>query len=279
MIIGNEYRRTLGTKDLLTSGSPLVSVIVNSYNYGHYLPDCLNALLSQSYQNIEIIAVDALSTDESRAILEDYAAKDNRVRLLFCQKHERYPAITYNLGFLNATGQFIAIADPDDISLQERIERQVQYLLSHPDVDVCGTNCREFNEHQDVLVETTVEKNVAQAAPPARNPSLMFKRELLATHGMWNWKCEYAADFEWLYRWYCNGVKFHIIEDCCLMYRYSHGTNVSVSKRVNQTLKLALFRSYFGIRLIGRVGIPWWRMTLITWAYWFKLWLARLLRA
>ncbi len=257
---------------------PLVSIVVNNYNYGRYLPDCLNALLSQSYQNIEIIAVDALSTDDSRAILQEYAARDKRIKLVFCEKHEQYPAITYNLGFLKATAEFIAVNDADDVSLNDRIERQVQYLLSHPDVGVCGTNCREFNENQDVLVETTVEKNVAGAASPARTPVLMFRRELLARHGMWNWKCEYAADFEWLYRWYCGGVKFHILEECCLMYRSAHGGNVSVTKVINQTLKLALFRTYFGVRLLRAVGVGWWRMTLITWAYWFKLLLDRMVR-
>lgn len=261
------------------SETPLVSIVVNNYNQGRYLPDCLNGLLAQTHQNIEIIAVDALSTDDSRAILRDYAARDKRIKLVLCEQYEAFPAITYNLGFLNATAEFIAVNDADDISLSDRIERQLDYLLSHSDVDACGTNCREFNENQDVLVETTVEKNVARAAPPVRNPSLMFRKNLLAKHGLWNWRCEFAADFEWLYRWYCGGVKFYIIEDCCLMYRYAHGGNVSVNKGVNQALKLALFRTLFGARLLGHVGTGWWRMTLITWAYWFKLWLGSLVRS
>lgn len=240
---------------------PLVSIVVINYNNGRYLPQCMDSLLAQTYQNIEIVAVDALSTDDSRSILTAYAAKDQRIKLVFTEKYEPFPAVTYNYGFLNSSGDFIAVADSDDISLSHRIELQVNYLLSHPDVGVCGTNCREFNENQDILVETTVEKNVRLAAPPARNPTLMLRKDCLARFGLFNWKCEYAADFEWLYRFYSNGIKFHILEESCLMYRYAYGGNVSVTKRLNQSLKLAALRTYFGVKLFNRLGFSWWRVT------------------
>ena len=246
------------------SRGPLVSIIVNNYNHARYLRECLDSLITQTYENIEIIAVDAFSSDDSRLIFQEYARKDARIKLVFCENYEQYPAVTYNLGFLHAAGDLIAIADPDDISLARRIELQVAFLTSNPDVGVCGTHCREFNDKQDILIETTVETNIESAAPPARNPTLMLRKDCLARHGMWNWKCEFAADFEWLYRFYCGGVKFHIIDECCLMYRYAHGGNVSVHRRFNQSLKLALFRTYFGIRLFNRVGIKWWSVTIRT---------------
>jgi len=246
---------------MTAANQPLVSIIVNNYNYGRFLPGCLDALLAQTYKNIEIVCVDAFSKDESRAIFTAYAQKDPRIKLVFTEKFEPFPAVTYNYGFLNSSGDLIAMADPDDISLPQRIELQVKYLLANPDVGVCGTNCREFNDHQDILVETTVERNVSLAAPPARNPSLMLRKDCLARFGMWNWKCEFAADFEWLYRFYSNGVKFHIIPECCLMYRYAYGGNVSVTKRLNQALKLALFRTYFGLKMLNQVEFSWWRVT------------------
>jgi glycosyltransferase involved in cell wall biosynthesis len=250
---------------------PLVSIIVSNYNYGKYLRTCLDALTAQTYRNIEIVGVDAFSADESRAIFEEYASKDVRIKLVFCPRYEKYPSVTYNMGFLHSKGEFIAIADPDDISLSHRIEQQVRYLLAHPEIDVCGTNCREFNDDQDVLVVTTVERNVQNAAPPVRNPSLMLRKACLAKHGLWDWRCEMAADFEWLYRFYCGGAKFHILEECCLMYRHAYGTNVSSTRSLNQTLKLALFRTYFGVQLFRSVGFRWWRMTFITYLYASKL--------
>jgi hypothetical protein len=70
---------------------------------------------------------------------------------------------------------------------------------------------------------------------------------------------------------YCGGAKFHILEECCLMYRHAYGGNISSTRRLNQTLKVALFRTYFGVRLFRSVGFRWWRMTFITYLYACKL--------
>ncbi|MFH1620220.1 MAG: glycosyltransferase family A protein [bacterium] len=246
---------------------PLVSVVVNNYNYERYLRDCLDALLAQTYRNMEIVVVDALSSDGSRALIDSYAKQDSRIRKVYCDSYVKFPAITYNMGFLSCKGSYIAINDPDDISMPERIEAQISFLLNNPSVDVVGCNCYEFNEEFNSLVETTVEKNINNSASPIRNPCLMFRKEVLAVHGMWRWQCEYAADFEWLYRWYCGGVRFHILQAPYVKFRKAYGTNISISKGINQSLKLVFFRTWFGMRLFGKVGFRWWFVTLKTYAY------------
>jgi len=246
---------------------PLVSIVVNNYNNERYLRSCLDALLVQTYRHIEIVIVDALSSDGSRALIDSYAEQDPRIKKVYCESYERYPAITYNIGFLNCSGRYIAINDPDDISMPERIEAQMEYLLYNPSIDAVGCNCYEFNDDFNNLVVTTVEKNVLNAAPPVRNPCLMFKKEVLATHGLWRWQCEYAADFEWLYRWYIGGVRFYILLAPYVKYRKSHGANISGTKLINQGTKIALFRTWFGIRLFKKVGFRWWFATLKTYAF------------
>lgn len=247
--------------------SPLVSVVVNNYNNERYLRGCLNSLIGQSYKNIEIVVVDAFSTDGSRVLLDSYALKDSRIKLVYSDAYIKYPAISYNLGFLSCSGEFIAINDPDDISMPTRIEKQMNYLLLNDKVDVVGCNCIEFNDSMERTVITTVEKNIRNASPPARNPSLMFRKIVVARHGMWKWQCEYAADFEWLYRWYVGGVVFFIIQEPLIKYRYSHGGNISNSRAINQAIKLAIFRTYFGIKLIKSAGLQWWRQTLSSYYY------------
>jgi len=240
---------------------PLVSIVVNNYNNELYLSECLEGLLSQTYHNIEIVVVDAFSSDGSRQIIDAYAKRDSRVKRVYCSAYEKYPAITYNLGFLNCQGDYMAINDPDDVSMPKRIEAQINYLLNNPEVDVVGCNCYEFNADYNELVETTVEKNVVSAASPARNPSLMFRKEVMAKHGFWRWQCEYAADFEWLYRWYTAGVRFYILPQAYLRFRKAYGTNISTTKTINQSVKLALFGTWFGLRLLGKVGFKWWWIT------------------
>lgn len=244
-----------------------VSIVVNNYNNGQFLSGCLNSLLEQTHKNIEIVVVDALSTDNSRKIIDSYAVMDSRIKKVYCDSYEKFPAITYNLGLLNCIGSFIAINDPDDISMPNRIEEQLKYLIDNPDVDVVGCNCFEFNDDLNILVETTVEKNLLNAAPPVRNPCLMLRKEVLATHGLWRWECEYAADFEWLYRFYAGGVHFFNLQMPLVRYRKSHGTNISTSKIFNQGVKIAIFRTWFGIRLFGKVGYRWWMATIRTYAF------------
>ncbi|MEK7383943.1 MAG: glycosyltransferase family A protein [Elusimicrobiota bacterium] len=244
--------------------TPLVSVVVNNYNNERYLKECLDALIGQSYKNLEIVVVDAFSRDGSRALLDAYASSDPRIKLVYVDSYIKYPAITYNLGFLSCSGEFIAINDPDDVSMPTRIEKQVRFLLANGKIDVVGCNCIEFNDSLERTVITTVEANVANSASPARNPSLMFRKIVLARHGMWKWQCEYAADFEWLYRWYALGVTFFILPEPLIRYRYEHGGNVSSSRTLNQAAKLAAFRTYFGFRLIGTVGPRWWATTLFS---------------
>lgn len=246
---------------------PMVSIVVNNYNNAKYLKECLDALVNQTYKNIEIVVVDALSTDESRKIINKYKKVCPKIKTIYSECYIKYPAISYNLGFLNCQGDFIAVNDPDDISMPNRIEKQLEYLVSNPDIDVVGSNVLEFTQTKEIVVQTDLEKNVRNANVPARNPTLMFRKSVMAANGLWRWECEYAADFEWLYRWYCAGVNFFIIEEPLVRYRYAHGSNLSVTYAINQTMKLAIFRTYFGIKMIKSVGFRWWIRTFATYYY------------
>ncbi len=246
---------------------PLVSVVVNNYNNDQYLRDCLDALLAQTYHNIEIVVVDAFSSDGSRSLIDSYAERDSRIKKVYCDSYVKSPSITYNIGFLNCNGSYIAINDPDDISMPARIEAQINFLLDNLSIDAVGCNCYEFNDDFNNLVEATVEENVRNAAPPVRNPCLMFRKELLAVHGLWRWQYDYATDFEWLYRWYAGGVRFYILQVSYVKFRKAHGTNVSLTRGINQAAKLALLRTWYGMRLFNKIGFRWWFVTLKTYAY------------
>ena len=90
----------------------------------------------------------------------------------------------------------------------------------------------------------------------------MFKKIVMAKHGMWRWQNEYASDFEWLYRWYTSKVTFSIIEEPLVRYRYAHGKNISTNYKIEQAKKLAKFRIFFGFKLIKEVNFIWWITTL-----------------
>jgi glycosyltransferase involved in cell wall biosynthesis len=115
--------------------SPLVSVLLPVYNGAEYLDKAIRSILEQTYANLEIIAIDDGSIDESSSILEKYV--NSRVRV-FRQDNQGLAA-TLNRAIGLAQGDYLARQDQDDISFPERLEKQVDFLQAHPDYGMVGT--------------------------------------------------------------------------------------------------------------------------------------------
>lgn len=120
---------------------PLISVIVPVYNVAPYLRQCVESILSQSYQHLEVLLVDDGSTDESGRICDDYASQDKRVRVIHKQNGGLSSA--RNVGLQHATGEWIAFVDSDDWIEPELFARCLQEIDQHPDLDLVrfGFNC------------------------------------------------------------------------------------------------------------------------------------------
>lgn len=100
---------------------PLISVVVPVYNVEKYLPKCLDSLLAQTWQELEIIVVDDGSPDNSWDIMQEYARRDSRVRLIR-QKNGGLSAAR-NAGVEAARGEWIGFLDSDDYVAPEMYER------------------------------------------------------------------------------------------------------------------------------------------------------------
>ena len=90
----------------------LISVIIPVYNVAAYLPQCLDSVLSQDYEALEVILIDDGSKDESGAICDAYAARDSRVRVIHQQNAGG--AAAKNAGLRIATGEYLTFVDSDD---------------------------------------------------------------------------------------------------------------------------------------------------------------------
>jgi hypothetical protein len=98
-------------------GLPLVSVVINNYNYARYLRQALDSALQQTYRNLDVVVVDDGSTDDSRAILSEYK---HRIRLI--EKTNGGQASAFNAGINAALGQYILLLDSDDFLFPNAIE-------------------------------------------------------------------------------------------------------------------------------------------------------------
>lgn len=126
--------RTVAAKDLACSSGasrPQVSVIVPCYNYGRYVGQAIDSLLSQSLRDIEIIVIDDASTDETAGVLAAYASNP-KVRILHHVRNQGHTA-TFNEGIAAARGEFLALLSADDYCLSaDALARQVSLLRDHP---------------------------------------------------------------------------------------------------------------------------------------------------
>jgi len=134
---------------------PLVSVVLGTYNGEVYLEEQLRSVLVQTYHSLEIIAIDDGSRDRTVALLQEYAARDPRIRVIVNER---------NLGFIRnfekgcrlATGKWIALCDQDDYWFPEKIEKMVAAIGDHPmiycDSDLCGEDLQPLGKRISDLV-------------------------------------------------------------------------------------------------------------------------------
>ncbi len=117
---------------------PLVSVVVIFLNEEAFLGEAVESVLAQGYENWELLLVDDGSSDASPQIARSYAARlPDRVRYLQHPGGEnRGMSATRNLGISQASGDYIALLDGDDVWLPEKLERQVAILEARPEVDM-----------------------------------------------------------------------------------------------------------------------------------------------
>lgn len=105
----------------------LVSIITPSYKSEKFIAQTLESVLSQTYQNWEMIIVDDVSPDNSNEIIEDYCKKDNRIKLIKLEKNSG-PAVSRNRAIEEAKGRYIAFLDADDLWYPEKLEKQIKFL-------------------------------------------------------------------------------------------------------------------------------------------------------
>ncbi len=142
---------------------PLVSIILPVYNGSKSLSACIKSLLTQTYKQIEIIAIDDHSKDESYKMLRSFHKKDKRLRIARNVKHYGL-ATTLNRCLRKTKGKFIAFMNTRDESKKNRIIKQLTYILAHPKTAVVGTQCFFMTEGRG---------RIGKSAFPTQNESIV----------------------------------------------------------------------------------------------------------
>jgi glycosyltransferase involved in cell wall biosynthesis len=120
---------------------PLVSIVINNYNYGRFLGEAIESALGQSYPCIEIVVVDDGSTDNSRTIMNTYGKQ-----IVSVFKQNGGQASAFNTGFAKCRGEIVCFLDSDDVFTPGKVAHVVQIFNDHPEVGWCWDIERKFDD-------------------------------------------------------------------------------------------------------------------------------------
>lgn len=214
---------------------PQVSVIIASYNYARYLPSALDSVLSQTFQDFEIILVDDGSTDESLAICERYASQYPSLIQLYTHARHANKGMprSWNLAIEKSRGKYIAFLGADDIWLAHKLERQVQVFAEFPNVSLVYSlaytidaegnfrNNRETIGKPVAQPQRAVKELIQENSVPALTAS--FRRSWIEKKGGFDESLEALADWDLWLRIAADAQIFCVPEPLAL-YRI-HGAN------------------------------------------------------
>ncbi len=184
---------------------PKVSVIMAVYNGEKYLREAIESILSQTFKDFEFIIVDDGSTDRTPDILKEYEKKDDRVKIITNSKNIGLTK-SLNKAIKIAKGEYIARQDADDISLPERLEKQVEFMDKNRDIGLVGAFYYEIGENGSIVskkilpTKDTYLKKILIKYNPFFHSSIIIRRKVFSKVGLYDEKFKKAQDYELWFR-------------------------------------------------------------------------------
>lgn len=223
----------------------MISIIIPIYNASQYLNECIQSVVNQSYKNFECILIDDGSSDGSEIICNQWAQKDDRVRVI----HQPNQGVSKarNKGIAEAEGEYIAFIDSDDWIDSNYLNTLLQPIEEYNvDLVVCGLQQHYSNgtfknysykagiihiEQQDTNAFTDINKKFLLFGPVIK----LYKRTIIQTHNI-HFPPEYTYGEDLLFNYnYLEYVKaVYIVDQCLYHYRIIGSGTLSSIKRINQ---------------------------------------------
>ncbi len=128
----------------------IVSVIIPNFNHSNFLKQRIDSILNQTFKDFELIILDDCSTDNSRAIINQYKTDNPEIVTCFNEEPSGSSFAQWNSGVKMANGEFIWIAESDDIASVDFLEKTVQVLKENPDAGLVFSDSRIINEQNGI---------------------------------------------------------------------------------------------------------------------------------
>jgi glycosyltransferase involved in cell wall biosynthesis len=218
--------------------SPMCSVIITCYNYGQFIDQCIQSVVSQTYRDFEIIVINDGSTDNTDEIIQPYLCDD---RIRYVKQTNAGQANAKNTGIKKSNGQFIAFLDADDVWEKSKLEKQIK-LFQNAKIGVVFSRAKYINEKGEHL---NYKSTLKYLEPKSGNvtthlfydnfvpfSSSVVRHECFDKYGCFDETLEMAIDWD-LWLRLSVGYQFEFINEPLLFYRIGHAGQMSrdINKR------------------------------------------------
>jgi len=236
---------------------PKISVVMPVHNNEQFIKEAITSILKQSYSNFELIIVDDGSTDKSNKIIASFS--DKRIKII---RNKQNLGLTrsINIALKEATGNFLARMDGDDVSYPERFELQLKAFRERKDLFLVGAQADLIKENGEKIKTTNMPtdyeslRKVVIRYNPFIHPTLMFRRLLLEEIGFYNENFRYAQDYDFILR----ALKNHRCQnlDQPLLALRLTTRSTSLARHRQQQLTALLIR----LRAVFKYHYPWYNL-------------------
>jgi glycosyltransferase involved in cell wall biosynthesis len=213
----------------------LVSVIIVVKNGERYLAEAIESVLVQTYEPFEIIVVDGQSTDNTEKITKSY----KQVR--YIRQTGQGIADAYNVGIDTAKGKLIAFISHDDLWASNKLSVQVNYLVSHPEIQYTVTKFKYFLEQGGYTPPGFKKELLGKEHVGRIMETLVTRKSLFDLIGKLNTDFTIANDVDWFTRAKDKNIPMATIPEV-LLYKRIHNTNLSSNAQVNNQELLGILK-------------------------------------
>ena len=227
--------------------SPKISVVMPVMNEERFIRASIDSILAQTFSDFEFLIIDDGSTDATPAILDEYAARDARIRVIQNEKNIGISR-SLNIGLRAAQGDYIARMDGDDLNTPDRLEKQAALLDGNPDIVIAGAGYQTISANgapRHTVIEGTERWEcdwLSIFRSTILHSIMMYRRDVIIAHGVfYDPEFEYAEDVEFAHRLLQYGNAL-CLPDVMLLRRF-HPTNTTSQnfKRQRDAARRAAF--------------------------------------
>ena len=231
----------------------LVSVVMPVYNGALYLREAIDSILSQTHSNLELIIINDGSTDDSEQIILSYT--DKRIVYLKNEVNSRI-CVTLNRGLDIAKGKYIARMDCDDVSVPERLQKQLEYMETHPEIGISGSDITLFGGQQG-LFSMVHDPNLCAAGlifnPCFAHPTVIWRKTIMDEYNL-RYDDNYSGLEDFVMWWkFAEVTKLANMPQPLLKYR-KHENQETQNRSERVFLKSNEFRKYRYEKIVGALS-------------------------